>query len=175
MTESKEWLEQVNIDFHNWFEDRRANFCSERQWQAVEDLMDNKDHYWKGYKARALHGKAEIERHKNRNAQLEDFCQEFVYGEENPKYYKTMTEEITSLKSQLSEKEKLIEDNKSEINRWYREWYDLEVSSKKEIQKLKSLIAQARPWVVGCTALSEGESERMTAWIEKTASIVEEK
>lgn len=36
----------------------------------------------------------EIERLTNRNNQLEDFCQEFVYGEENPDYYKTMAEKL---------------------------------------------------------------------------------
>lgn len=36
----------------------------------------------------------ENDRLTNRNNQLEDFCQEFVYGEENPEYYKIMGEKL---------------------------------------------------------------------------------
>lgn len=43
----------------------------------------------------------ENEKLKNRNTQLEDFCQEFVYGEENPEYYKTMNQQLDEIKQEL--------------------------------------------------------------------------
>lgn len=46
------------------------------------------------------------EKLKSENDRLNKFCNEFVYGEENPKYYKTMDEKIDELKT---ENEKLKE------------------------------------------------------------------
>lgn len=89
---NEQWIEKIKIDFHNWFEDKRANLCSERQWQAVEDLLDNRDYYWKGYKARAEQESACV------------VCRD-GWGVDLSR----MADEITSLKSQLSEKDKKIE------------------------------------------------------------------
>lgn len=52
----------------------------------------------------------EIDRLSNRNSQLEDFCNEFVYGEENPEYYSTMTDK-------LKERDKEIAQLKEELKR----------------------------------------------------------
>jgi hypothetical protein len=37
----------------------------------------------------------------HRISKLEEFCKEFVYGEENPQYYKTMTEKVERLEYKL--------------------------------------------------------------------------
>ena len=48
----------------------------------------------------------EIKRLKNKNERFDSFCKEWVYGEENPDYYKTMGEKI-------KERDELIKELRS--------------------------------------------------------------
>ena len=56
-----------------------------------------------GYVSARKKAQEEIDRLSNRNAQLEDFCNEFVYGEENPEYYSTMTDKLKERDKEISQ------------------------------------------------------------------------
>lgn len=63
-------------------------------YHAWSDI-DAQNAYYEGYIAAksSSHDRIlELEREKSR---LNSFCNEFVYGEENPNYYKTMQEKLT--------------------------------------------------------------------------------
>lgn len=76
------------------------------EWGNI--FFNKRDAFQVGYIQACRARQSEIDKLKNRNLQLEDFCQEFVYGEENPEYYSTMQTKINSLKAELEKANKKI-------------------------------------------------------------------
>lgn len=77
---------------------------------------------------------AEKEKLQNRNDQLEGFCKEWVYGEENPDYYETMNSKIKKLNDEI---EKLRSQRSKELRFWENK---IEPGYKAEIKKRDELI-----------------------------------
>lgn len=75
---------------------------------------------------------------KNRNKQLEDFCQEFVYGEENPEYYSTMTDKLSKLEENSKYLKELLSKTLEYCEEVYHEYQIREV--KDLINKIKKAV-----------------------------------
>jgi chromosome segregation ATPase len=90
---------------------------------ALEGFMNSKNDAIKSLEQ-------ENDRLTNRNNQLEDFCQEFVYGEENPEYYKTMGEKLKDREEMIREAilwiVRYYESKSPLINEWnfIRKWLE---------------------------------------------------
>lgn len=165
MNKDKEWEDGVRKDFEELISNKRADLCSERQWQSVEILLESKDAIWGGYLARATHDKKEIEKwkeiskkHSDRNTSLED---EFVsLGRKIEREFQEKEIERLKLKLNLyidNCEVSLIKELKAELAKKEEEIENLIVTNKivgndremykTHVKKLKSLISQARPWL----------------------------
>lgn len=113
MTQNKEWLEQAEKEFEKWIEDEFKN---------DPPLLREQSDIKSGYLARAEKDRAEIER-LNNTVQMSAIRQK--------------NEVITSLKSQLSKKDKLIEEIKIERDQFKMYGSDYYAENKKLQEQIK--------------------------------------
>lgn len=127
--QEKQWREEFESAFTDNLKSYGVVFRRTILPQTVRDLMletylaarknaQADIDFWKeeyiSHSETMLKAQGEVEKLKAENERLKKFCNEFVYGEENPKYYSTMDEKI-------QKRDKLLEQAKPWIRNIFYE------------------------------------------------------
>ncbi len=78
--------------------------------EEIEEWKDTQKSLHEAFDQKLEEQSGEIVRLRMENERLNNFCKEFVYGEENPEYYRTMDEE-------LEKRDKLIKQAKYHVRK----------------------------------------------------------